>query len=157
MDKDKTRKKLLNPWSFKFWMWTRLPSVGFWGIRVMEIDSEKCVVKLPFSWFTQNPFKSIYFSALAGAAELSTGLLCQYYLSYLGNFSMLVIGFKAEFTKKATSDILFSCHQGSELNHVLKNLTEKGDSNTLVMISEGFNVEGQRVARMEITWSFKRK
>jgi len=157
MSKESVRRRLLNPWLFKLWMWRRLPSVGFWGVKVVDIDDSKCVIKLPFTWSTQNPFNSIYFSALNGAAELSTGLLCQYVLSDLGSFSMLVTGFKAEFYKKSTSTILFTCHQGEELNNVLQNLKSKGDTATLMMISEGHNKDGQKVAQMEITWSFKKK
>ncbi len=157
MSKDTVRKRFLNPWLFKLWMWRRLPSVGFWGIKVVDIDDNKCIIRLPFSWFTQNPFNSIYFAALNGAAELSTGLLCQYLLSDLGSFSMLVTGFKAEFYKKSTTPIFFTCDQGAELKYVLQNLKSKGDTTTLVMISEGHNVDGQKVAQMEITWSFKKK
>lgn len=157
MDRSVVRKRLLNPWLFRLWMWKRLPSVGFWNISVTEIDDNKCIIHLPFTWRTQNPFNSIYFSALSGASELSTGLLCQYILSELGEFSMLVVEFKAQFLKKATSSVLFSCHQGQELAAVLTRLTQKGDTATFMMTSEGHDVHGQRVAVMEITWSFRKK
>lgn len=157
MNKNKVKSRLLNPWLFKFWMWRRLPSVGFWGVHVDDISDEKCTIRLPFSWFTQNPFQSIYFSALCGAAELSTGLLCQYHMADLGSCSMLVTGFKSEFYKKATTPILFICTQGNELAEVLASLTKPGDTATLSMISQGKNSHGELVAQMEILWSFKKR
>lgn len=131
--------------------------MGFWSIRVDDIDENMCVVRLPFSWRTQNPFKSVYFSALAGAAELSTGLLCHYLMSDMGRFSMWVVEFRARFVKKATSPIFFSCHQGLELKEILSKLTEKGNHCTFLMVSEGHDKDGLLVAFMEITWSFKKK
>jgi hypothetical protein len=93
------RKKMLNPFIFWVAMLSKLPSAIFWRLRVKKLDQDKCEVSLPFFWRTQNPFRSIYFAALAGAAELSTGILCQMALAGKGKFSMLVVDFRAEFYK----------------------------------------------------------
>ncbi|HCX74524.1 MAG TPA: DUF4442 domain-containing protein, partial [Algoriphagus sp.] len=109
-----------------------------------------------FFWRSQNPFRSIYFAALAGAAELSTGALCQLALAGKGKFSMLVVDFRAEYSKKADTKITFSCDQGLELFDLIEKMTV-GDTNQLTMISKGKNKNGNEVARFYVTWSFKRK
>ena len=52
-----------------------LPAAFFAGLKVKEITDEKVITVVKYSWFTKNPFRSIYFACLAMAAELSTGLL----------------------------------------------------------------------------------
>jgi Domain of unknown function (DUF4442) len=151
------QKQVLNPFLFTLGMLKRLPSVIFWGIRITCIDEKVCKVRIPFSWRTQNPFKSIYFAALAGAAELSTGALCQMLLAGRLQHSMLVTGFRAEYFKKANTDIVFSCDQGLELADLLDTLKDTGDTAQFDMISTGRNSKDEVVAKAYITWSFKRK
>lgn len=144
--------------SFLFWwiMLFKLPSANFWKLKVKSLSLEKCEITMPYFWRTQNPFQSIYFAALAGAGELSTGLLCQLALAGKGKFSMLVVDFKAEFHKKANQKITFTCEQGLELNEMIGNL-QTGESNKLCMVTKGLNEDGELVAQLFITWSFKKK
>ncbi|SDA73824.1 protein of unknown function [Algoriphagus alkaliphilus] len=150
------QRKMTNPIIYWFAMLVKLPSAVFWRLRIKDLTTEKCEVTIPFFWRSQNPFKSIYFAALAGAAELSTGALCQLALAGKGQFSMLVVDFRAEFSKKANSKITFSCTQGEELFELIEHL-EVGESAQLTMISTGQNQGDETVARFFVTWSFKRK
>ena len=153
----KYQKQMLNPITYWFGMLYKLPSIIFWGVLIKSLTKEKCEITIPYSWRTQNPFKSIYFAALAGAAELSTGALCQMLLADRVPHSMLVVDFKAEYYKKASSKIVFTCTQGNELNNLLNSLLTKGDSEKLQMISVGTNLEGEIISKVFVTWSFKRK
>jgi len=150
------QKKMSNPLYFWFGMLVKLPSAVFWKFRIKELDAKKCVVTIPYSWRTQNPFKSIYFAAMAGAGELSTGALCQLAISGLGKFSLLVVDFRAEYFKKANQKITFTCEQGQELFDIIESLKPR-DTGKLTMISSGKNPQGEEVARFYVTWSFKRK
>lgn len=150
------QRKMTNPVFFWFAMLVKLPTAIFWKLRVKELTTEKCEVTIPFFWRSQNPFKSIYFAALAGAAELSTGALCQLALAGKGQFSMLVVDFRAEYSKKANTKITFSCNQGEDLFELIESL-EIGESAQLTMISTGDNPSGETVAKFFVTWSFKRK
>ncbi|MGY6559983.1 MAG: DUF4442 domain-containing protein [Nitritalea sp.] len=150
------RKKMTSPLIFKVAMLSKLPSALFWKLKIEELDGEQCVVSIPFTWRTQNPFKSIYFAALAGAAELSTGALCQLALAGKGKFSMLVVDFRAAYYKKADARIRFTCAQGEEVAQLVDSL-QIGESGTITTVSRGLNPEGQEVAKFDVTWSFKRK
>jgi acyl-coenzyme A thioesterase PaaI-like protein len=150
------QKKMSNPLYFWFGMLVKLPSAVFWKFRIRDLNAEKCVVTIPYIWRTQNPFNSIYFAALAGAAELSTGALCQLAISGLGKYSMLVVDFRAEYFKKANQKITFTCEQGKELFSLVESL-QPNDSGKLTMISSGKNPQDEEVARFYVTWSFKRK
>ncbi|MBK9254497.1 MAG: DUF4442 domain-containing protein [Saprospiraceae bacterium] len=151
-------RKMTNPFLFRFGMLVRLPSVVFWGVSIKSLTNEFCEVTIPYAWRSQNPFKSIYFAALAGAAELSTGALCQVALAGRGSISMLVIDFRAEYFKKASERITFRCDQGKEVEQLIENLSIQEDkTGTLQMISTGQNQKGETVAKFYITWSFKIK
>jgi hypothetical protein len=150
------QKKMMNPFIFWWAMLFKLPTAVFWRLNMVQLDGEKCLVSIPYFWRSQNPFKSIYFAALAGAAELSTGALCQLALAGKGSFSMLVVDFRAEYSKKASTKILFTCEQGKELFSLIDSLLP-GETNQLTMLSIGKNTSGEEVARFFITWSFKRK
>jgi acyl-coenzyme A thioesterase PaaI-like protein len=151
------RKQALNALLFRFSMLKRLPSVAFWGIKIKTLEEDRCQVLIPFTWRTQNPFGSIYFGALLGAAELSTGALCQMLIKGRGDYSMLVVGFSATFIKKATTTITFSCNQGVELAKILDGMTQKGDTGTFEMTAVGTNTNGEVVGNAIINWSFKRR
>jgi hypothetical protein len=150
------QKKMKNGFIFWWAMLFKLPSAVFWKLKIKELTEEVCQVTIPYFWRTQNPFKSTYFAALAGAAELSTGALCQLSMAGKGKYSMLVVDFRAEYHKKANQMITFTCNQGKELDDLINKLAP-GESNTLVMVSTGTNPTGDIVAKFYVTWSFKRK
>lgn len=150
------QRKMTNSLVFWFAMLLKLPSAIFWKLKIETLTTEKCEVSIPFFWRSQNPFKSIYFAALAGAAELSTGALCQFALAGKGQFSMLVVDFRAEYSKKANSKITFTCKQGEELFELIDRM-QVGETSQLTMISTGSNSSGETVAKFFVTWSFKRK
>lgn len=152
----KYQKRMTNPFIFWFAMLIKLPSAIFWGLKVKTLSTTSCQVSIPYFWRSQNPFKSIYFAALAGAAELSTGAICQLALAGKGQFSMLVVDFRAEYSKKANSEITFTCDQGQELFSLIEAM-KTGETSQLTMVSSGKNTSRETVAKFYITWSFKRK
>lgn len=148
--------KMTSPFIFWWSMLFKLPTAVFWRLKVKSLSTEKCEVTIPYFWRSQNPFKSIYFAALAGAAELSTGALCQLAIAGKGQFSMLVVDFKAEYHKKANQKITFTCDQGAELFELIDGMKPE-ETGQLMMVSTGKSPSGEIVAKFYVTWSFKRK
>ena len=99
-------------------MLQKLPSAFFAGLRIREFDEHRAVVTVRYKWFTQNPFRSMYFAVQSMAAEMSTGLLASGQV-YQRNptVSMLVVGLEAKFFKKATDLIAFTCEDGDRSIH----------------------------------------
>jgi hypothetical protein len=153
----KTLTALKTPWKLKFFFWKRLPSLLFWRIKLHHLDMEKASVTIPFLKKTQNPFRSIYFAAQAGAAEFSTGLLALLAIEGRGNVSMLVTTLRCEFYKKAAETIVFTCIQGKEVNETVTKTIETKEGQTIIMLSEGKNHAGETVTKVWIEWSFKVK
>lgn len=150
-------EQMLSPFSFRWFLLTKLPTVLFWGVNVKTLTAKHCVVHLPYTWRTKNPFKSIYFAALSGAAELASGAICMYYLRGTGRYSMLITGFEADFLKKATQTTVFTCEEGPRVDALLKSLTEPDQTASLKMQVTATNKDGEQIAAFRILWSFKRK
>ena len=142
-----------------FWwaMLFKLPSLIFWGVKLKSLNNQSCSTYVPYQWRTQNPFKSIYFAALAGAAELSTGTLCMLATKGHQPVSMLVINLQAEYYKKANQKITFICNQGEAIQQIISNLSEANPSNMITLVSNGYNENKELVAKFNICWSFKIK
>lgn len=145
----------LTPWKLKWYFLTEFPSAFWWGLRVRELTTKRCIVSIPYNWRTQNPFRSIYFAALAGAGELSTGALSLAALAGQGSISMLVVNQKAEFYKKASSQIVFICEQGNEVQETIRQVVKSGQAQTITMTSNGYDPNQEVVCQVSITWSFK--
>ena len=151
-------KLMMHPVKFRFFLLAKLPSAYFSGVRVRHIDEEKCEVSVPFKWFSQNPFKSIYFACLSMAAEMSTGALAMAHLyKKKPVVSMLVIKTTSEYFKKAINRTTFTCEDGALIKKTIEEAITKGEPRIITAKSIGKNELGELVAEFTITWSFKAK
>jgi hypothetical protein len=139
-------------------LFTRLPSAYFSGVRIKEMDEKICHVTVPYKWFTQNPFRSTYFACLSMAAEMSTGSLCMAHLYKITPaVSMLVVKVESEYFKKATGLTNFTCEDGLLIKETIQQAIQTGEAKTIRARSVGTNKDGGVVAEFFVTWSFKAK
>lgn len=146
-----------NNYAFSLYTLKNLPSLWFWGVRVRNLSYDSCTTTVRYSWFTKNPFQSIYFSTLSGTAELSTGLLVRQLALEKKDVSMLVVKAEAAFIKKAIGTITFSCLEGEKVTHAFEGLRQSGDMAQLVLHSEGRDAMNQVVASFSFTWALKKR
>jgi Domain of unknown function (DUF4442) len=149
---------ITHPVKFRLFLLSKLPAAFFSGVRVRAVDENKCVVTVPYKWFSQNPFKSTYFACQAMAAEMSTGVLAMAHI-YKRNppVSMLVLKVEGNFVKKATGITTFTCTDGPLVKQMIEESIATGEGRTVTAKSVGVNREGETVAEFLITWSFKAK
>lgn len=147
-----------HPVKFRMFLFWKLPSAFFSGVRVKYADEEKCMVTVPFKWFSQNPFKSTYFACLSMAAEMTTGVLG---LAHIHKrkpaVSMLVVNIKGDFMKKAVGKTIFTCNDGTLIKQTIEAAITTGEGKSITAKSTGVNEQGEVVAVFEVTWSFKAK
>ncbi|MEO6720017.1 MAG: thioesterase [Ferruginibacter sp.] len=145
-----------HPVKFRMFLFSKLPSAFFSGVRVKYIDENKTVTTVPYKWFSQNPFKSTYFACLAMAAEMGTGLLgLLHTYKRQPAVSMLVVGLEAKYFKKATAITIFTCEDGTAINNTIEEAIATGEGRAIRAKSTGINTDGELVAEFFITWSFK--
>jgi len=147
-----------NRFKMKLFLLWKLPLAFLARLRIEQMNMEEASVSLPYNYLNKNPFRSIYFAAMSMAAELSTGILAMAQVKKQGiHISMLVLDMRAEFVKKATTRITFSCQQGMEIEKAIAQSVTENEGKTIEVMSEGLNTQGELVARFFFTWTFKPK
>lgn len=155
---NKIEKLANSPFRMKLFMLWKLPLAFFARLRVDEMTMKKASISLPYNYLNRNPFNSIYFAALSMAAELSTGILAMAHVDKNPiPVSLLVLGVKAEFVKKARSRITFTCTQGELLEKTIALSITENEGKTSEVFTEGMDTNGEVVARFWFTWTFKPK
>ena len=151
-------KLMKHPVKFRMFLFFKLPSAYFSGVRLREIDAQHSVVSVPYKWFSQNPFKSTYFACLAMAAEMSTGVLGLMQLHKRSpSVSMLVVKLEADYFKKAVGRTYFTCEDGEAIQTAVDESIATGEGRTVRATSTGKNKDGEVVAVFYVSWSFKSK
>ncbi|QYJ68382.1 DUF4442 domain-containing protein [Flavobacterium litorale] len=146
------------PSKLNTFLFFKLPSAYWSGVRVKQVTTTKCVATVKHKWFNQNPFKSMYFAVQAMAAELTTGVLVMYHIKKSGKkISMLVANNKSNFSKKATGRITFTCNDGDKLEVIIQKAITTGEGQTFWLTSVGVDEKGDQVSLMEFEWSIKTK
>lgn len=136
----------------------KLPSAYLCGVRAKELDDEKCVITVKHKWINQNPFKSMFWAVQGMAAELSSGALMIKKIQESGKkISMLVTNNNANFTKKATGKITFTCNDGVLIDNTIAKAIKTGEGQTVWVKSVGVNQEGIVVSTFNFEWSVKVK
>ena len=147
-----------NPLKLNIFLFFKLPSAFWSGVRVKSISKEQCIVTVKHRWFNQNPFKSMYFAVQAMAAELTTGALVMMQIKKSGkNISMLVANNNSNFSKKATGRITFTCNDGHLIEEAIKQTIATCEGQTIWMKSVGVNEKREQVSEMNFEWSIKLK
>lgn len=136
----------------------KLPSAWWCGVRLKYIDKEKTIVTVKHKWFNQNPFKSMFWAVQGMAAEFSTGTMVIDQIKESGkNISMLVANNSANFSKKATGRITFTCEDGHLIKDALDRTIETGEGQTIWMKSVGVNQDGVVVSTFKFEWTLRLK
>lgn len=152
------QQKMINPFFFRLFLFLKLPMAFLAGLKLKELSDAHAVVRMKYKYLNKNPFGSIYFACLSMAGELASGMLAAS-KTYKSNpkISMLVVGLKVNFMKKAIGTITFKCNQGKEISTTIQKSIATGEGQTIEAITIATDGKGDVVAEFNITWSFKAK
>jgi len=148
----------ITPSKLNSFLMFKLPAAYLCGVRVKQLDKNKCIVSVKHRWINQNPFKSMFWAVQGMAAELTTGALMMNKIKDSGKkISMLVANNNASFTKKATGRITFEFNEGHLIDKAIEKTIETGEGQTLWLKSNGINEEGIQVSSFDFEWTIKVK
>jgi len=148
----------LTTFKVNFFLFFKLPSAFFCGVRLKYISDSKSIVTVKHSWFNKNPFQSLYFAVQAMAAELSTGALVLSRIKiHNRNLSILVANITANFSKKAKGRISFTCLDGASIEKHIMKAIETAEGQTFWMHSKGVDEQGDVVSNFKFEWTIKLK
>lgn len=134
----------------------KIPLVGFIKPKLISIDENTVRVKINLRRRTKNHLNSMYFGALAVGADIAGGIHV-FYFAELSNLkvSFAFKGMKADFIKRAESDVVFESNQGELVQKAINLSEETGErvNETINVIARDKNQE--IVATFEMIVSVK--
>ncbi len=143
---------------FNTFAFFKLPAAWWCGVRLKSIDSHCAISTVRHRWINQNPFRSMFWAVQGMAAELCTGALATYHIQESGkSISMLVANNNANFSKKATGKITFTCEEGHLIKEAIVKTVATGEGQTCWMRSVGLNEDGIVVSTFNFEWAVKLK
>ena len=148
-----------NTFYLRYFGFTKIPLLFYVRPSVIEKSDERVVIKIPLRRRSKNHHGSMYFAALAMGADCSVGLLAVELINrQKENISFIFKDFYAEFYRRATADVFFSCDQGSEIAQLVKNaaLSTQRVEIPLQAIATVPSENNEPVARFRLTLSLKR-
>ncbi|MBL7684874.1 MAG: DUF4442 domain-containing protein [Deltaproteobacteria bacterium] len=137
----------------------KIPTLFLVSPSVLKISKEMCEVKIPLNYITKNHLNSMYFGVLAMGADCAGGLMGMEAIKRSGKKVDLIFkDFKAEFLKRATSDVHFICKDGKKIyEQVQETIKSKKRTNRVMhIIATTPKVSGDEpIAKFELTLSLK--
>ncbi len=149
---------LRNTFYLRYFGLTKIPLLYYVKPSVVEKSDERVVIKIPLSRRSKNHHGSMYFAALAMGADCSVGLLAVELINRQEQrISFIFKDFNAEFYRRATGDVYFSCDQGKDIARLVHNAISSNDrvemplNATATVPAE----DNEPVARFRLTLSLK--
>ncbi len=155
---ERFRKKFLNPLLFRLHALFNVPAGFIAGMKLIELNADKAISTIPFKWLNINPFRSTYFAVQSMAAELSTAALAMLAIEGKNqSIALIIINTEAEFPKKATERIRFTCEDGPAFFEAVERCIQTGEPATVKAKTVGRMPDSTVVSTFYFTWSFKQR
>lgn len=134
----------------------QIPLIGFVRPKLIEINDEVVKVKIKLRRRTKNHLKSMYFGALAVGADIAAGIHVFYFSETKGvKTSFAFKGMKADFIKRAESDVTFVCDEGKLIASLLLESIEKKERINHPVMVKAVDNQNEVVATFEMIISLK--
>lgn len=140
----------------------KIPVLFFISPSVLELTDERVEVKVPLNRRTRNHVGSMYFGVLAAGADAACGLLAMRIIEAHagGEVGLIFKDFHADFLKRATADVVFTCEQGEKIREVVEAARTSGERKNLPVqivarVPSQFGEEP--VAQFTLTLSLKKQ
>ena len=99
----------------------KVPIILFTSPSVIEVNDQRCEVRIPLGYRTKNHVGSMYFGSLAVGADLCVGMLAMEAVKSLGaKMAPVFKDFNVEFKKLAKGDVHFISEEGDKVSAAVK-------------------------------------
>jgi acyl-coenzyme A thioesterase PaaI-like protein len=154
-------EKLNATFKLRAFTFFKIPLLFYVSPSVEEINSDRCVVRIPLKRRTKNHLNVMYFGVLCTGADCAGGLMAMRLIQESGrNVSLLFKDFKAEFLKRAEGDVFFTCEDGPAIRaQVDKAMASDDRVNAPVRLTATVpsKLGSEPVALFELTLTLKKR
>ena len=148
--------KLVTPFQVNSFMLLKLPAAFICGVRLKAIDQHNACIRVRHRWINQNPFRSMFWAVQGMAAELACGMLVMQAVRQQNHsISMLLVGTRATFIKKARGRIEFVCQDGLAAQGGVEDCLVNTDGVQFDLFVTGRDAQGEIVSEFVFNWSVK--
>lgn len=144
----------------RFFGFMKVPLIFYVSPRVIRLDDQECVIKIPLNRRTKNHLNSMYFGVLATGADLAGGLVAMKEITNAKKKVALSFkDFHAEFLKRAEGDVHFVCTQIPEIKKFVAEVIASGERMNFPVNIEAIvpSLGPEPVAKFVLTLSLKLK
>ena len=145
-------------WMIRIFGFTKVAMIAYCRPKVIYFDDKKLEIKIPLKRRTKNHINSMYFGALAVGADITGGFLAFPAIQNSKRKIVLVFkDFKAQFLKRAESDVHFICEDGLAIDELVANAikTKQRQNYTLKIFAKTPKISDDIVAEFDLTLSIK--
>lgn len=139
----------------------KVPLIFFCNPSVVELNDQRCVVKIPLNRRTRNHLNSMYFGTLCVGADCAGGLMAMRLIdAKKAKVSLVFKDVKAEFLKRPEGDVHFTCEDGPAIQALVDRAVATGERENLsvtVVATVPSKMGSEPVSRFELTLSLKRR
>jgi len=143
----------------RYFALTKIPLLFYARPSVVDKSDQRVVIRIPLGRRSKNHQGSMYFAALAMGADVSVGLLAVELINRQDqHISFIFKDFHAEFYRRATADVYFTCDQGGEIAELVNTAltSDQRVEKTLEAVATVPSDNDEPVARFRLTLSLKR-
>lgn len=151
-------KKTLILWVYTFF---KIPLIAWLRPRVLTLDEKTCQIMIKLSRRAKNHVNSMYFAALCTGADLAPGLMAMNVIhEKKAKCNFVFKDFSADFLKRATSNVYFTCDSGPEIEKTVLAAKKSGEREnvTVNVVATTPDVTGNEpIATFTLTLSVKKR
>jgi DUF1680 family protein len=121
---------------------------------------ERSQLKIPCTYRTKNHLGVVYFGALCMGAEAVIALHVLDEIRREGRIDFLFKDFKAQFLKRAESDVIFTCEDGLAIREMVKKARATKERQTMTFTSYAMTPDktgNEKIAEFSLTLSVKQR
>ena len=106
----------------------KIPLIGFVKPKLIEVNDQTAKLKIKLRRRSKNHLNSMYFGALAVGADVAAGIHAFYFSKKMGRpVSFAFKSMKADFLKRAESDIVFMSDEGHLVQSAMEISASSGE------------------------------
>jgi acyl-coenzyme A thioesterase PaaI-like protein len=143
------------------WALRNVYLIWFVRPRILQVDENRCVVRIGLNWRTRNHLKSMYFGALCIGADVAGGLIAFHLMETRKvRVAFVFKDVKAQFLKRPEGAVHFTCEDGPAIQELMRRTVETGErQETTVRITATVpeKLGDEPVALFELTLSLKKR
>ncbi len=145
----------------RYFAFTKIPMIYYTKPTVLELNEQRCVIKIPFIRKNQNHLGSMYFGVLSVGADLAGGIIAMKIIQKSRKkISLLFKNINGDFISRVEEDAYFICEDGGAISkavHEAIETKERVNIPVTINVKTSLNEDSEPLAKFVLTLSLKEK